>query len=286
MQALLEQINSDAVKIKKLLNNLIECSNIVRWNYSAIVVAAGDYQWEQLNDNGRIIQTQLINEYNRFINIIRFLIIDLPNDQQRIFETSIPKVLSVIEQNGYLFKIDKETQLETAIKAVGCQLNLLSALYEVTDDTYLIIPDMDALIANPEIEKWKFDGIEKFNLILLATVVDGLDGVTTKRNAVKNKGENNIKKIKEYIKSDNIKKRVMLNGQNTISYMEIQKLEKTLPWLDLNDNRDRIIAAYFEVVKANSHSQVVIVTNDGKLQEKLLFSKVSYIKPPAQNLNN
>lgn len=285
MLSIIQQLNKDAVNIKKLLTNLIACSNIIRWNYSKIVTISGDYQWGRLNDSGEKIQAQLLKEYQHFINMIRFLLIELSQEQHRRFEATNQEVLHIIEQNSCLSTINKEERLQLAMKAVSYQVNLLSASYEITADRYLIVPDGEALLANPDIENWTFSGIETFNLILLSIVAAEVEQVIAKNNSLRNKGKNLIQKIKEYVKRGNIKEGVMLAEKNMISYIDIQEGDKTLPWIHSHDRRDRILAAYFQVVRANPHSQVILVTNDAKLQEKALFSRALFLNSPTLKAN-
>ncbi|SMD09763.1 PIN domain-containing protein [Sporomusa malonica] len=278
MQSVIQHINTEVLNLKKLLNDLMECSDIVRWNYSKIIMSGGDYHWEELNDNGRKIQDQLLNNYNRFTTLIRFLTNDLSSAQQRAMETSAQKVFNLIEQNGFLFRMNKEEQINSAMKAIDQQFNLIATSYEVTDDYCLIIPDSSTLIANSEIDKWKFEEIDRFKIMLLPTVVDELEKAITNNDPVRNKHKN---KILEYTKLGNIIDGVKINEHNIIKLVdELQKTEKTLSWLDINNNYDVVIASYFEIVKANPHSQVILITNNPSLREKALSSNVTHIKPP------
>ena len=277
MQSVIHYINTEVLNLKKLLNNLMECSDIVRWNYSRIVVSgAGDYQWEALNDNGRKIQDQLCNEYARFISLIRFLLTDLTGTQQRVLSTSAQKVQNLIEQSGLLFKMDKEEQLNDAVKALDLLFQLIAAAYEVTEEYCIIIPDSSALIANPELEKWNFDEIHRFKILLLPIIANDLDKDTA-NNEIKNK-------ILEYAKRGSLLEGIKINEQNIIQLAGDLQIEKTLPWLDINDNYDKIIATYFEIVKVNPHSQVVLITNNSSLQEKALLSNVIHSKPPVRKI--
>lgn len=240
----------------------MECSNIVRWNFSRIITIAGDYRWENLNGNGQKIQNQLLNDYNRFINLVRFLTNDLHGTQCRILETSIQEVFNIIKQDGILANMDKEAWFNSATKAIDRQFRLIFEAYKVTDDYCLIIPDVDTLITNPEIEKWKFEKVDRFKILLLPTVESELKKATKNNNQVKNK-------VLQYAEQNII---------NSLSSLD--RLEKTLPWIDLNNINDKVIASYFEIIKVKPHSLVVLMTNNSELQEKAHLSYVPYIVPP------
>ncbi|WP_094605586.1 hypothetical protein SPSIL_012580 [Sporomusa silvacetica DSM 10669] len=284
MQSVIQYINTEVLSLKKQLNNLMEYSDIIRWNYSKIIMSgAGDYEWEELNDNGRKIQEQLLNDYKRFINLFRFLSTDLPNTQQNVLDISVQKVFNIIEQNGFLFKMNKEEEFNNAMKAIDLQLHLIAASYEVTDEYCLLIPDSNALVANPEIEKWNFEEIDRFKIVVLPIVANELDKVTTNNEQMQNKIKN---KIIEYAKLGNIFEGVKINEQNIIKFAgSLQKTENPLAWLDINNNYDQVIASYFEIVRANPHTQVILITDNPILQAKALLANVAHIEPPVLKID-
>lgn len=259
LQSLLQNIDAEVADLKVLLSNLRECSNIVRWNFSSIMTMTGDYQWERLNDHGQKIQNQLLTQYERFIQILRFLTTGLPGEQQRMLDTLGQAVFDIIKQNKVLFNMDKESWFTSAAKALDRQFQMISAEYQVTNDCCLLVPDVDILLANFELEQWQFKEINKFRILLLPTVVNELNKITKSNNQVTNK-------IDQYTK------------QNRVSVVNsVENLEETLSWLSLNDIHDRIIAGYLEIFKINPHSQVVLLTNTMNLQEKARSFNVPYI---------
>lgn len=278
MQTIIQMMNRKASTIKSLLQALMECSDIVRWNFSRIIMSmAGDYRWDELNENGRKIQDQLRNDYDRFINLVRFLRNDLPKSQQAILEASTQRVLNVIEQTGFLFKITKEDYFESALYEIAWQANLISESYPVIDDCCLLLPDKQILMDCPKIDIWKFKEITKFNIILLSTTLDEID----KSNTQKDHG--NIKsEILKHAQLGNITKGIPITKHSSVRLIDsIQKKPvDTLPWLDPNNKYDALLASYFEIVRANPHSQVVLLTGDPHLQERAALSHAAQIKPP------
>lgn len=279
MQAIVHYINEEIVNVKKLMNRLMEFSNIVRWNYSKIVLSgAGDYQWEVLNDNGREIQNQLRNRYTHLIKWIQFLTTNMASTQQRTLNVSIQTVQDFIEQNGLLFKMDKDEQLNSVMKSMDLLFDLVSLAYQVTEDYCLMIPDSRALLANPEFEKWTFEGIEKFKILLLPVIANELDKAPA-NDEIKNK-------ILDYTKRGNLLDGVKINEKNSIQFVSDLQVEKTLSWLDLSDHYDSVIAAYLEIVKANPHTRVILVTKDASLAEKASSINVPHMKPPARKIDS
>lgn len=280
MQSVIQLMATEALNLKQLLSNLMEYSSIVRWNYSKIIMAgAGDYQWEDLNDHGRQAQARLLSAYSRFANLVRFLTMDLPRDQQQILALAAHKVFAVINQNGFLVKMNKEELYHCAINAIDRQYHALAAAYAVTDDVCLIIPDSRVLLANPELEKWQFTAVEEFKILLLPEVLAELDK-TSGNDHAKNKIKNSIL---EYTKSKNIKG-TELNTKNVIQFVSnLPKSEDGLPWLDINGSEDKMIAAYFAIVRTNPHTQAVLVTNNPVLKEKALLASAICGDPPLRS---
>lgn len=263
----------------------MEYSDIVRWNYSKIIMSgAGDYEWAELNDNGRRIQEQLLNDYKRFINLFRFLSTDLTDRQQSVLDASVQKVFTIIEQNAFLFKMNKEEEFNSAMKAIDLQSRLIAALYEVTDEYCLLIPDSSALVANSEIEKWNFEEIDKFKIVLLPIVVNEFDKVTTHNEQIQNKIKS---KLLEYAKFGNIFEGVKINEQNVIKYAgNLPKTKNSLAGLDINNGYDQVIASYFEIVRTNPHTQVILITANPTLQAKAQLANVAMIEPPVLNIES
>ena len=282
MQSIIQHIHIEASKLKTLLDSLKEYSDLVRWNHSSIKISGlGDYQWDRLNDSGREIQEQLLQGYKHLFEYIRFLTTYLPIEQQRILETSANKMLAVINQTGNFFTMDREELFQDAIRALDLQLQIVVEAYEVLDSHYLIIPDSGALVANPELEKWNFEGIESFKLMLLPAIVAELDENTTDTNQVKNKIKT---KILDYAKQGNIAAGVNLNEHNIIKFAgNIKEAKATLPGLDVHNKLDQLLAAYFEIAKINSHSQVLLITNNPGLQERARGLNIIYRESPSSD---
>lgn len=280
MQSVIQLMATEVLTLQKLLSKLMEYSSVVRWNYSKIVMAgAGDYQWEDLDDQGRKVQAQLLNAYSRFSNLVRFLTTGLPGEQQQLLALSAHKVFAVINQNGFLVKMNKEELYQQAMNAIDRQYHALAAAYAVTDDSCLIIPDSSVLLVNPELEKWQFTTVEKFKILLLPEVIEELDK-TSGNDHAKNKIKNSIL---EYTKAKNIAG-AELNTKNVIQFVStLPKSEDKLPWLDTNNCEDKMIAAYFAIVKANPHTQAVLVTNKPALKEKAVLANAICGDPPLRS---
>ncbi|CUH96680.1 hypothetical protein P22_2770 [Propionispora sp. 2/2-37] len=278
MQTIIQMMNLKASTIKNLLHTLMGYSEIARWNFSRIIMSmTGDYRWEELNDNGRELQDQLRNDYHCFISLVRFLRNDLSKSQQDMLESSAQRVLSVIKQTGFLFKMDKEDYFKNAVYEIDLQANLISAAYQVTEDYCLLIPDMQTLTDCPKIDSWEFNEITKFKIIILSTILKEIDKSNTQ------KAHGNIKtEILQYAKLGNIMEGIKITDHSIVYLADgtQKKSPETLPWLDLTNDYDALIASYFEMVRAHPHSQVALLTGNPRLQERAALANAIQIKPP------
>jgi len=56
------------------------------------------------------------------------------------------------------------------VKGLDQIVGLLDRLHSGQGET-LLVPDTNALLAAPHIDKWVFDGIERFTMILVPTIL-------------------------------------------------------------------------------------------------------------------
>ncbi len=57
--------------------------------------------------------------------------------------------------------------------------------------------------------------------------------------------------------------------------------ENTLPWLNIENNNDRILASFIEIIRLHPHSPIILVTRDINLQNKAEFARLQFEEPPA-----
>ncbi len=67
----------------------------------------------------------------------------------------------------------------------------------------------------------------------------------------------------------------------TVRSMAVEPdFEKTLPWLDKENDDDRILAGFIEAMRSHPRSPVVLVTADINLTNKADFAGLPCIEPP------
>lgn len=287
MQSIIKLLNNDAEEIKVMLGELSSYSKITKWNNnnsnSGIVIIAPPYKWGKLSDEGKQLQGRILKQYNRLTDMIKILIIDLPKQNLNFLEKTMPQVLEIIEQNKTLFSSSPQECLNKAIGKIDDQLKMLDGLYDSNPNTIIYVPDTNAILTNPNLEKWVFEEVEGYTVVLVPVVLSELDKlkIDGRHETLRDKAKSFIKKIKEYMRRGTISEGVKLSGKNKIKTIAVEpNFEKTLPWLDETNNDDRMIASYIEVVRQHPRSNVILVTADINMQNKAAFANAMFIDPP------
>jgi len=161
---------------------------------------------------------------------------------------------------------------------------LLNRLYTISQNKFVIVPDTNALLFNPDIQNWSFDLIEKFSIVLMPTVLSELDKlkVDSRSESVRQKSEKLIRQIKEYKRRGKLTEGVTI-VKNKIQLVAIAvepKNSASLSWLDLDNNDDQLLASCFEIMRQMLNSQVILSTRDINLQNKAEFAHLSFVEPP------
>lgn len=270
-----------------LKNLLLNHSSVYRRNdHSGQVVllsAHGDYAYRELKDPGRQVQAKLFEKYRLFHSLLKTLLREQPRDTLKKLAEADTLILRTIEQQHTCCQTTQEA-FDRASEALLTQINLLKHLYDPSTDATAYIPDTNALLYNPVLENWAFDGIQAFTLILLSTILSELDAlkINHRNEAVRQKAETLIRQIKEYRRRGNLTEGVpLLKGTSTILAVATEPdMENSLPWLDATNNDDRFLAAVIEVMRLRPRSAVILVSRDINVQNKAAFTSIPFAEPP------
>lgn len=288
-----KQLTQDIKEIKELLKTLFNYSNIKRRNFHGngftIIHLRGDHYWKELPKEGKKIQSRLFKDYNHFVELARLLLSDEPQEYQSKFEKNKNIILSIIEQSEPLWDKTIKEAHKRAVKSLDEQIEILSNLYDSSSDKIIYVPDTSALLTNPDIDLWRFKETPKFDIILLPTVLSELDDLKIyhKVENIRKRAERIIRRIKGFRVRGKLTEGVVLakGVSNLISIAVEPNFNRSLSWLDPNNNDDRILAAFLEVLKKFPKSEVILVTRDINLQNKAEFARVNFVEPPEKTTN-
>jgi hypothetical protein len=276
--------------IQNLLNDLLmNYSSIYNMNKPGdsivIISPSGDYAYEELTEQGRQVQAQLLDEYRRFYEVINVLLRNQPKDTLAELFKANKILLNTIEQNNTTWCKNTTEALDKAVQALKMQCKLLNRLYDPFEGEVIFVPDTNALIYNPNLESWTFMECPQFSLFLLPTVLSELDllKINHRNVEVRNKSESLIRRIKEYRRRGKLTTGVtVVKGRIKIQSIAIEPdMNTSLPWLDPDNKDDRILAGVIEVMRARPRSIVKAVSRDINFQNKAEFANIPFEEPPA-----
>ncbi|MCK4543561.1 MAG: hypothetical protein KAU17_15125 [Spirochaetales bacterium] len=288
MQTVTENLKCIADDIQNLLEDLLlKHSSIYLWNTpgGAVVFVStyGNYAYNELNEEGRQIQAKLLEEYRRFYSLLTVLLKEQPKDTLKKLSRSDTVLTRTIEQNKTWCKNTQEA-FDKAAQALQAEFELLSRLFDPSEEESIYVPDTNALLYNLNIESWAFPSIPKFTIVLLPTVLSELDflKVNHRNDDVRKKAETIIRKIKEYRRRGKLTETVtVVKDKIMLQAIAIEPdMETTLQWLDPENNDDRILAGVIEIMRVRPRSIVTAVSRDINFQNKAEFAAVPYEEPP------
>lgn len=291
MKTVLENLNAEAGRIQKLLQELSTHSSITRWHdpdSDGFVFLGGHFAWEQLDDVGRQFQAKILQEYRRFFSLVRTLLREQPEDTLEKLEESNNVIIELIQQREMLFKASVDSHFDRAHKAIETQTALLERMYGPQDGKTTLVPDTNALIFNPDLEKWTFDNAPQFAIIFTPPVLAELDSlkVNHRVEAVREKAEKLIRQLKEYRRRAAASGKRLADGvplvagvSEVVAVATEPRMQESLPWLDSASKDDQILAAMIEVMRMRPRSPVLLVTRDINLQNKAELANVPFVEP-------
>lgn len=174
-----DNLSKMAEELKSSLTNLLlNHTKIYRWDTGhsdmVTVITTTPYAFREVNEEGRRIQAKLLEEYRLFHSIITGLLREQPSDTKRELERTDNIIISTIELRTTHCK-NQEQALDLVSKAIDEQVGFLNRVYDDSAGEPTFVPDTNALLSNTTLESWAFEGIDRFNIILVPTVLKELD---------------------------------------------------------------------------------------------------------------
>jgi hypothetical protein len=287
MKTVVENLKESSEELESSLKKLLlEHSRIKRWNDpdSGIIHFGGDYKWLPLKEEGLQTQSKVLEDYRRFFAIVRSLLREQPKKNLTVLEESDQLLNRVIEQNEVTYIGNTNEAFLRTSQALHAIITLLNNLYDSSGGSAVYVPDTNALLYNPDIEKWRFADTPRFTLALTPTVLSELDQLKVNHRVedVRKKADGLINRIKDYRRRGRLADGVVIVG-NTIDLIALAvepDVGNALPWLDKDNNDDRVLAATIEIMRMRPRSAVVLVTRDINMQNKAEFARMPFVEPP------
>ena len=280
MQKVSDNLGSWAENIAELLRQLLQASSIEASEWM------GKDLWGELDDSSRQIQSKVLEEYRRFSSVLEYLFKEQSENTIKTFKETKKVIFNVIQQEwdqDTYFGNCNQAYSETK-EALDTKINLLKRLYTISQNRFVVIPDTNALLFNPDLQVWSFDSVGQFTIALMPTVLSELDKlkVDSRSESVRQKAEKLIRQIKEYRRRGRLTEGVTIvrDKSQMIAIAVEPAFSESLSWLDANNNDDRLIASCIEIMRQMPDNQVVLLTRDINLQNKAEFARIPFLEPP------
>jgi rRNA-processing protein FCF1 len=248
----------------------------------------GDQYWDKLPTEGKQVQAQLLPKIDRFMELVIVLTKSLPGDTQRELQSTLIDIRSAIEQNRpTLWKTQAEA-IDGFRKLISRVISTFTDYYKNSSDEVLAVPDTNAFLTSPDIERWRFELVDKFDIILTPTVLSELDKIKIhhKNQDVRDKANKIIRKIKEYRRRGSLHEGIII-VKDHIGLRAIAtdpKMSESLSWLNANNKDDCLLATSIEIIQSNLGARVFIVTGDINMQNKAELAGIPFVEIPDDNL--
>lgn len=133
----------------------------------------GEDVWGELDAPSRQIQSKALEEYRGLSSVLEYFFKEQPENTIRTFQEEKKVILNVIQQewdqDTYFGNCDQA--FSKAKEALNTQIDLLKRLHTISPNKFVVVPDTNALLFNPDLQDWSFDSFEQFTIILSPTVV-------------------------------------------------------------------------------------------------------------------
>lgn len=283
----LEQIKQDLDMIKAQAKAFFLEHSIIEYHPhdNEFIIGFSDYYWGNLNPDGKKAQAKLYKDYSYFVELMGIMLSELPPDYLNNFEEARDSVMSSIKQDGQVWGPSTLEVLNEVIKYLDKQFSLLSFVFDHREEKVIFVPDTNALLTNPYLDRWHFADVVNFEILLTPSVLSELDQlkVVGRNEEVRTKSQNIIKNIKEYRRRGKLTEGVTLRkGLSTIRALAVEpNFKQTFSWLKEENKDDRLLASFVEIIKTYPNSIVQLVTADINLQNKAEYARLSFIEPPG-----
>lgn len=289
--SIIEQLENSSKEIIVLAENLfINHSKILYFpqpHTGIYDLSYQSYRWQDLSNEGKQLQSKLYDKYNKFQEIISYLLQKQIPKTKQSFQKYNEFILGYIDYSKRLNGGNTTTLINKEVKQnIENMMNLIKCIYDNHNTKIILVPDTNALLNNNILSKWEFEEFNKFELLLIPTVLTELDKLKNDRSKQTRSDNVNsvIRQIKEFRRRGKLTEGVtVISNKICLKSIAIEPdFKNTLSWLDINNQDDRIVASFLEVIRNYPNSDVRLVTSDINLQNKMEFAELPFIEPPEK----
>jgi hypothetical protein len=240
-------------------------------------------KWGKLEEIGLEEQARLLQKCDVFFSVLEALLSGQTASFRKEVGTARAEFREPITQEQQCRYQSAESAVRAANKAMQTALSSLSQLYDGKSGEVCYVPDANALLYNPQLDAWQFDGVPTFTVVLIPTVLPELDDLRMRGDdKVRPKAEKLVRQIEEYARRGDLREGVTLaEDRSVVRSLAIEpNMTHTPSWLDARSKDDRLIASFIEVMRHHSGCEVILVSRDINIRNKASFASLPVIAPP------
>jgi hypothetical protein len=257
------------------------------WGNDSGVAFIGFAQWGWAKGDDDLVRRRLdlIPRWERWQSLFDLLFRDPPHDVRERISTGRKLIDSWIRRPGGDHSIPSTIPAAKArLRERTAGLLELLAMKAGADAAVIAVPDTNALILSPDVGAYgQTLGADEYEVHLVTTVVSELDRLKVEGRTpeLRDKAQAVIRRIKGFrdrgslVDGVNVTKSVRVFG-----HAREPDFGHAPPWLDRENDDDRILAAAMDLQGSRASATVVLVTGDLNLQTKAENAGMPYVEVP------
>lgn len=250
-----------------------------------LISPTGDWFWNPLPAEAKALQARVLPKYDRFADLMESLARNLPSNAQNAITAFLFTARSAVAQSGSSWWKTTEEAIHGFAEAVNEAVATLDEYAEECGSLAILIPDTNALLLRPDLEKWRLRDPVCIDMVILPVILSELDNhkVNHKNEAVREKAQTLVRKMKEYRRRGPLHDGVVVvGGRLSLRAVAIEPSAERAPsWFDFSNADDRFLAAGLEIIRENLATPVYIVTADINMQNKAEFAGIPHLDVEA-----
>ncbi|MBW4890315.1 hypothetical protein KXQ82_11330 [Mucilaginibacter sp. HMF5004] len=274
----LEQLLSDIYQVIDTMMDNSEIyyhdSNGARRNF--IVLGSPVNHYRKRDERSQLIAREL---FKKFIEQVELLLTHANPQTVEKIKGVEKKLLNFISQSSHGVPSSTDSGKSLFRKQFEIFTNFLN-LFKTESATLILVPDTNALIQFPDPSSYQKLFGRTFTFLILPTVLSELDKLKVGHRSedFRHKVKSVIKRLKGFRNQGDVLQGVTVAGSINVKMVATEpNFEKTLQWLDTENQDDRIIASTLDVQVRNPTDQVVLITSDLNLQNKAQTAMLNFV---------
>jgi hypothetical protein len=238
-----------------------------------ILATIPEFSWKSPDGKQLLLQRELLEIWTLWVALLRLLFSNDTEKKQSDLEKTIKRAEVWIHQDQWDHSIPKTiAEAKQVFREKVMPLREALVVFHCENPTVFLIPDTNILIKHPEVETYgKYIGVDEYTVWLVPTVLQEIDQhkVNHRVEEVREKAKKFSNRLKGWRNQGQLATGVKVQGAVFIrAEGKEPDFKKTISWLQLDIQDDRILASVLEIQRRFPSAVVVLVTSDTNMLTK------------------